>query len=1050
LKLENYYEDPQTLHVGTVDDRAYFIPHASESDACKKLREDSERFQLLNGRWDFSYYPCPQDVPKFYQMDFDSADFGGIDVPCCWQPQGYDKYHYVGARGIIPQDAPYVPADNPCGAYLREFDYDFNEHLAVSELVFEGVDSCFYVWLNGQFVGYSQVSHALSIFDISSHVKPGKNKLAVLNLKWCDGTYLEIQDKFRLTGIFRDVYIVKRPTIRIEDYFVKMKFEQGFNKAEVRVDFKILGDGMDKELTAKLFDPNGRQIDEANVTAEKDTHISFSVNKPLLWNAESPTLYKLVFALDGEFIAQNVGLREVSIKNGILLLNGSPIKIKGVNRHDSNPITGYTVDREHILQDLRLMKEHNINAIRTAHYPNSPIVMDYCDEIGFYVMGEADYECHGITSSEGSSKEKPRMKDDPHPYNVFCPEFTDNPEYEKAIMDRVQKPPIRDKNYSCILFWSLGNESGWGLNLLKAARWVKEYDPSRLLHYENLFPPVGKKGDYSDLDVISRMYPSTQWIEDKYEDTGYDGMEDNIPMCDSDTEKYYKEAAKTHPLILCEYIHAMGNSPGDAEDYVALMYKYERFAGGFVWEWCDHARYMGETSSGRPIYWYGGDSGEFPHDRNFCMDGLCYPDRRPHTGLLEYKNVIRPARAVFDTNNKSVTIDNKLDFTDLSEYADTSFELTLDGKVVQSGKFNLPSIPPHETRSVVLPIEVPKAGSCYLRILYKLKKDWGILKVGHDLGFDQMRINIPTTTMSLLSTTLKKSDLYARETDKLFLISGENDRGCFTYKFDKKCGFFSSIVACDNELLLRPMEYNIYRAPTDNDLGFGGSAPDWALIGYDRAVTRIYNTEMENSKQKVIISTKFSIASVFRRNVLEGTTIFEITPDGAITMTVDANRPKHLIYLPRFGIRLFLKGLDRVKYYAYGPMESYIDKHHCAWMGLFESSVANLHEDYVFPQENGNHYNCEYLNIYNNQEHGLQVVPAKDVKSFEFNASHYTQEDLIKATHNYELVKSRDLTTLCLDYMQSGVGSMACGPKLLKQYRMDIEKFRFAITIFPK
>lgn len=1052
MKLVNYYEDPQKPHVNVLPDRAYFIPFANEKEAGSLLREDSPRFQSLNGSWKFAWYANPAAVPEgFYLPEYETAELGNIDVPGCWQPQGYDHYHYVGARQIMPIDPPMVPVDNPCGTYILDFYYDACDELPITELVFEGVDSCYYVWLNGKFVGYSEVSHALSTFDISPYIQNGKNRLAVLNLKWCVGTYFEIQDKWRMTGIFRDVYLIKRPQVRLIDFYTKQVFYGNDAAVQFNVDLDFASEGGDVQL--KLVAPDGCVTVKSSAKIQKNVKLEFLLDAPTLWNAEQPNLYTLYIILPNEVIAQKIGFRHISVEKGVLKVNHQPIKLRGVNRHDTDPVTAYTVSREHIIRDFTLMKRNNINAVRTAHYQNSPIVIEIANEMGFYIMSEADYETNGMVYSHGSTM--PDIQGERRNfglgYRCYCPILNDDPRYEKMALDRMLKNPIRDKNQPSVIFWSLGNESGWGRSQERAAAWIKEYDPSRLLHYESMYPGIGFEPDYSNIDVLSRMYPSTRWIQDKYGDIDdYDIQEDWTLAYDEQTEDYVAEAMQDHPFLLCEFAHAMGNSSGDMEDYYSLMLKHDRFIGGFVWEWADHAKYIGDDKENRPMYQYGGDSGEFPTDGGFCMDGLNYPDRRPHTSLLEYKNVIRPIRAAWSKMNQSVLLRNYLNFVDAAEELEVHYELTRDGEVIAAGPLKIPSIPAGTEREVMLPITPPTEGICYLRLVYKNKNEKSYMPAGFELGFDQLQLDTQMTCMApWFEPAAQKTELHTHETDRVIVIYGESDKGEFEYTFDKKLGTFKYMKINGRQLLDAPMEYNIFRAPTDNDLGFGfGSAySNWVDIGYDSAITRVYKTQWKKNEQAVEIVVSFSMAAIYRANVLKAETVWKITAEGLIELSCDVERTPDLFYLPRFGIRLFINKEARdVKYFAYGPTENYPDKHHACYMGFFQADVDELFEDYVRPQENGSHGNAAYLAVNGKNGAGLQVIGNAP---FSFNVSRYTQEELLHTDHNYELTPSRS-TVVCLDYKNSGIGSNSCGPQLLPQYQLKENTFSFNIKMLPK
>ena len=1055
MKVANYYEDISTPHVNTLPDRAYYIPFESEEKARKSLREESGRMQLLNGSWKFAWYPCLDAVPQdFYTEGYDPCELGNIDVPGCWQTQGYDKYHYVCNRHIIPADPPFVPADNPCGTYITEFRFSKDPQVPVTELVFEGVDSCFYVWVNGAFAGYSQVSHAASMFDISGLLKEGTNRLAVLNLKWCTGTYFEVQDKWRMTGIFRDVYLLKRPVVRLEDFYVHPEIAADGSSALLKTDFTFRGRG--GVIKIRLYGPEGEPAGETETAIEAGAQAELEVAAPKLWSAEEPVLYTMVCRLPGEVIAQKIGFRRITAENGILRINGHPIRIKGVNRHDTDPVTGYTVSREHIRRDLILMKQNNINAVRTAHYQNSPLVTELCNELGLYVMSEADHELHGLAYSGGDlAPIAKKLKEDEKGgggFRYYCPRLNDNPQYEKAAVDRMTKNPIREKNQCSVIFWSLGNESGWGRNQEIAGRWIKEYDPTRLLHYESLFPGQDRKPDYSCLDVMSRMYPSTMWIEEKYGDRpDYDGSEELISNSDAYTENYYKDFMKYHPFLLCEYIHAMGNSVGDAEDYFELMERYERFAGGFVWEWADHAKYVGDDRLGKPMYQYGGDSGEFPADGNFCMDGMTFPDRRPHTSLLEYKNVLRPVRARWSRVNERLALRNMLNVVDFREELYVTYEVSRNGRKFGEGRFELPSCGPGCEAELPLDLKLPPSGECYLTLFYRNKKANPAVPEGFVLGTDQLALETPAPEENpwyVPETALEGLELH--ETDRMAVIRGRSSRGEFSYTFDKKLGTFCWMQINGKELLDAPIEYNISRAPTDNDRGFGMAYRDWKEIGYYDAVTRVYekDTAVEEKDGCVEIRVRFGMAAVYRANVLTASSVWTVSPDGAVELRCEVERQTDFVPLPRFGIRLFLKREARkVVYFGYGPHESYIDKHRSCYKALFETDAEELFEDYVRPQENGSHWFVKYLNVGRQEGAGLQVIPGGE--EFSFNVSRYTQETLERTAHNYELVPCKS-TVVCLDYRQAGIGSDSCGPALLEKYQLREERFTFAVKMLPR
>ena len=1007
MLIENFYEDRSVLHIGTEPNRAYYIPCEDASEAIDGFRESSSRFILLNGDWKFKYFDSVRKIALNYE-DEPCDDFDTIPVPSVWQAYGYDKNQYTNIRYPFPYDPPYVPEENPCGVYRTEFSVSDPESRYY--LNFEGVDSCFYVWVNGNFVGYSQVSHSTSEFDITSFLKEDEqNTLTVIVLKWCDGSYLEDQDKLRMSGIFRDVYLLRRPQEHLRDLTVKTVLSDSFTKGTVTVSYENRGA---LEVHWSLFDPDEKKVASGETSESDQGSFSVEVPSPLLWNAEQPNLYTLLLHVGEEYIAQPVGFREVSVKNGVLLLNGQPITFRGVNRHDSDPVKGYAVDEEDLLRDLTLMRQHNINAIRTSHYPNSPLMAGLCDRLGFYLISESDIECHGVCTATGNFAD----------YKKLYPTIATDPAWAESIVDRVQRNVIRDKNHPSVLIWSLGNEAGWGTCFEQAAHWVKEYDDTRLVHYEGENWGVGDYEDYKetlrDLDLRSVMYPSLDMIRE-----------------------YCEDPENKKPFILCEYIHAMGNGPGDAEDYWQLIQKYPNFCGGFVWEWCDHAVFMGRTPDGKPMYGYGGDFGEVLHDGNFCMDGLVYPDRTPSTGLEEYKNVIRPVR-VYRNSDGSFVFQNLMDFVGTEEYLYVSYEITEDGVLVGSGEIDLPDIRPHESRTFFLELPECDGEALAVRFIYQLKDATELLDKGYELGFDQIILkdgNPASIRLSELSPVQGADDeeIAVYEDDDFVTLRGGN----FRYRYSKLRGCFDEMTYDQKPLLARPMEYNVWRAPTDNDREI---RIQWQNSGYDRAVIRCYETDIYAGSEEVTLCTSLSVAADSIRPFVRAEVQWTIHGDGNVDCSIQATRDPAFPFLPRFGIRMMLpEKMNEVEYYGYGPNESYLDKHRASWLGVFGSKVEDLHEDYVKPQENGSHYGCRYLTI--GDEETALFITADD---FSFNASRYTAEELTKKAHNYELEKS-PYTVLCIDYKMSGIGSNSCGPKLAKEYQLEEEAFDFRFSIAP-
>ncbi len=995
-----YHEDPHSLHIGTLPPRAYFVPAESPAAAQPEIaRNTSSRIQFLNGSWDFAYFESMYDIEDAYWVPGTARPpMKPIPVPSVWQTQGYDRHQYTNSRYPFPYDPPYVPHNNPCGLYIRSFALDEDKKDFSQHLNFEGVDSCFYLWINGKFVGYSQVSHMTSEFDITPFVKAGENEIAVLVFKWCDGSYLEDQDKFRMTGIFRDVYILHRPKKHIRDYTVHTFLKDNRKTADIRVELTFPGESFPVSYT--LTSPEGTEIARGKSSGAL---IEISVDNPLLWNAEQPNLYTLIMDTGEEVIGEEIGIREITIENRCILINGQKIKIKGVNRHDSDPLAGPAVGYESIIRDLALMKQHNINAIRTSHYPNAPYFLQLCDRYGFYVCDEGDLEAHGVVAIYGQDAKYYKM--------------AAHPEFKEAWVDRVRLLYNRDKNRPSVIFWSVGNEAGFGPNAEAALEYLKKADPTRLTHYESDYIyPEGHVPDHSNLDTHSRMYSTLDYIKE-----------------------YCENPENKKPFILCEYSHAMGNGPGDLEDYQELIQRYDNFVGGFIWEWCDHAMYRGTTIEGKPMYGYGGDFGEYPHDGEFCVDGLVYPDRRVHKGLLEYKNVIRPVRIEKSTvTENSFIVRNMLDFTVLGDAVSISYEITQEGKIIEAGEIqdsNVLSLPPHGKTEFKLSLPTPK-GNQYIRFIYLNRKESPFVSIGDEVGFDQIRL-------SRQAPVLKQADEPCpsyTEDARYAVIEGAN----FRYVYNKLTGAFESMVHNNRNILLKPMEYNIWRAPTDNDRRI---KEEWYKAHYHLAGSRGYETEIKADDKALILTTTLSISAVSMQRHLDITSSWRIEGSGRITCRMDVKKNAASPFLPRFGIRMFLpETMNQVEYFGYGPHESYIDKRRAGWIGAFSSPVSEMHEDYIKPQENGSHYGCEWVTV-KGRDGGIFAGAVHEPISF--NASNYTQEELTNKKHNYKLEKS-GYTVFCLDYRQSGIGSNSCGPALLEKYRLNEPEFTFEFVLEPR
>lgn len=980
-----YYQDLNTLKVNTQPNRSYYIPSPADSVTDSKM--DNPLVTMLNGVWKFKYFESVED------FDFNAGFDDEIPVPSNWQMHGYDHHQYTNIKYPFPFNPPYVPKENPCGHYSRSFNLNKKDDEKYF-LSFEGVDSCYYVYINDSFIGYSQVSHCTGEFDITDALKDGENKIDVVVLKWCDGSYLEDQDKLRMSGIFRDVYILTRKSDFVFDYHVQTNI-QSSDRASVEV--SISGGNV---VSVELCTACGKSISGSRVS-DKEYH--FTVDSPVLWSAETPYLYKLIIKTPDEAILDYVGIRTITSENGVIKINGKKVKFKGVNRHDSYADTGYVASIEQITSDMQLMKQHNINAIRTSHYPNRPEFYKLCDKFGFYVIDEADVESHGTSSCANPTS------------NDLYAKIADDPAWIPSIVDRSERLVMRDKNRPSVVMWSLGNECGYGCCFQEAGKRIKQLDQSRLVHYESMVitEKRAKTGTekFEVLDVVSMMYPSQEHLVDNF----------------------LGNKEEMRPRILCEFAHAMGNGPGSLKEYYDIMYSHDNFGGAFVWEWCDHTVHAG-SENGKEKYLYGGDFGEFPHDSNFCMDGLVYPDRRPHTGLLELKNAARPAHITLE--NGRYYIENKLSFVNLKDYIKLSYEIKQNGVPIHSGELEGDAIDvaPSEKRELAISLPKLEGSRIYLK-LDMLAINTPLVESGCSIGFEQFDLS---TKAHSYKTIKSDAAIKIDECSKYITIDGEK----FHYVFDKKAGSFSTLEYDGMSIINAPIDYNIYRAPTDNDRYICNV---WHDDGYNRTSVYTYDVSIAGSDTQVKITAPLSIQAVYLDNIANVTAVWTVDSNGEINASLDVKVRETASYLPRFGLQFSLnKMFDTCSYFGYGPHESYIDKRLSVYKDAFTAKISDMHEDYIYPQENGSHCGTEFVAA-ESENVKLAISSASE---FSFNASPYTVAELAAKKHNFELVESSS-SILNIDYMMSGVGSNSCGPELPNRYRLEQKEFSFSISILP-
>jgi len=954
-----FYEDLKNISVNRLPQRSYYIP------------ENAGAYTLLNGEWNFKYYESEAD----YEENITAWD--KIPVPSCWQLYGYEDPNYTNVNYPYPVDPPYVPDINPCGVYERTFEVKNAKNRTY--IVFEGVSSCVYLYINGKFVGYSQGSHLQAEFDVTDFVVEGENTIRAKILKWCAGSYLEDQDFFRFNGIFRDVYMLSRPEGHLSD--IEILTKEGVITCNYKGDAKVT-----------LKNAQGEVLSEAN---GKDS-VSFTVENYIEWNAEKPYLYTLVFEAAGEVISMKAGFKTVAIAdNYALLINGVSVKLKGVNHHDTDGFKGWYQTDEDMRKDLLLMKELNINTVRTSHYPPPPIFLNMCDEIGMYVVLETDLETHGfVNRSRGRSG-----YDNENPYWLHR-----RPEWEDAFMDRMIRAYERDKNHPSIIMWSTGNESGHGPNHMAMIDWVHERCPGCIVHCED-----ASRGGFTDhADVYSWMYP--ELFKDHVFPDGAVWQSLNGKILNEEIDR---------PIFLCEYAHAMGNGPGSVTDYMNLMWQYPKFIGGCVWEWADHTVVV----DGVPKY--GGDFNERCHDHNFCCDGLVFYDRTFKAGSLEVKACYQYITS--SLNGTDLTITNLYDFTNLNEYTLLA-EVTADGEVVKTTQYSF-DLEPKESceiniANLVSDIENSKLG-VYLN-LYLKDGD------GNEVAMMQHEVEIPKVAAELCETPLALA-----ENEKEIIAEGEG----FRYVFSKLLGGFTSIVLDGKEQLAAPTQITAWRAPTDNDRGIRkfwemSDKDNYTGENLNELFSKVYECTVSGNK----ITVKGSLSGVCRMPFMHHTATYTFFADGRVDITLDGEIREDAYWLPRLGFEWKLtQDSAAFTYFGMGPGESYVDMCSHAKMGRFESTAEKEYVNYIKPQEHGNHYNTKELRF-----PGLVFTG----ESFECNVSEYDSIHLSKVKHIDEL-KKNGMINVRVDYKVSGIGSASCGPALLEKYRLDEKEIHFAYSFAP-
>jgi beta-galactosidase/beta-glucuronidase len=1057
----NHWENPQIVGINKLPAHATLIPYSNETAALAGRRDGSPYFLLLNGRWKFRLAPNPDSVlDGFYRPDFDASGWDEINVPGNWTMQGYDKPIYTNIKMPFPANPPYVPhEDNPTGLYRHTFSVPANWQGRQVFISFDGVESAFYLWVNGQPVGFSKVSRMPAEFDLTPYLQSGANTLALMVIRWSDASYIEDQDYWWMAGIFRDVYLYATPKVHLFDFFARIEFDAAYQDATLRVQASIafyepeVATGHRVEM--QLYDATGKAIFDEPVSgsvvvadwAPTRVKLVSAVAKPHQWSAETPYLYTLVLSLKnaaGETIEAEsckIGFRQVEIKGREILINGQPVLLKGVNRHDFHERFGRAVPEETMLTDIKLMKQFNINAVRTSHYPNDVRWYDLCDQYGLYVIDEADLECHAL-------------------YNKLPHDL----QWTHAFVDRGQRLVERDKNHPCVIFWSLGNESGYGPNHDAMAGWIRGYDSSRPIHYEGAIAPYSALLNTADQEVKEDEFPGPE-LRELARRMGWrqgflatDVVSPMYPTVDH-IIAYAQDPTNTRPMIMCEYAHSMGNSTGNLKEYWEAIETYHGLQGGFIWDWVDQGLRRVDAQ-GRAYWGYGGDFGDEINDGNFCLNGLVWPDRTPHPALYEYKKILQPV-GIKEINltgtlreNLSglfqLEITNKQYFTDLSGFKGV-WEVAVEGEIVQQGDLPALSIPPQKSQQLKLSLpksELPPGAECFLTVRFVLAADTPWADKGHEVAWEQFKLPLAAPPAPRL-TPKQMPSLKLSQFDRQATITGSN----FELVFDQTAGHLTTFTYQGQPLLVAGPTLNLWRAATDND-GFK-LWPDqedkllfeWLKAGLDKLVWQPERVTVEQPQPQVVRLTTWLVGQApgcpDEITHQQTTTIYG-SGDVIIENTVEAKLK--LTSLPRVGLTMQLPGgFENFTWYGRGPQENYIDRNTGAAVGLYHSTVDEQYVPYVMPQENGNKTEVHWLTLTNQAGVGLLVVGANPLEA---SVSHYTAADLYQALHTNELTR-RNEVSLNLDYRQCGLGGASCGPGTLPQYLVPPDNYQFTVRLRP-
>ncbi len=1026
------HQDLTIVQRNRLPSRAYFVPHTTVNSALTNERGSSDAFLSLQGTWKFHLYPSPRALTAaIIDPSFDDTLWDSLNVPSNWQMHGYGHPHYTNVIYPFPVDPPHVPTENPTACYRRSFFLDTSIEEQSITLLFEGVDSAFHVYINGHYVGYSQGSRLPSEFSISNYVTPGENHIAVIVYQWSVGSYLEDQDQWWLSGIFRDVYILCRPKVNFQDITVQAQLDTQQRIGNLFVHIEIKNElhldancKVDLSVLSSRFAKTNLISTSKEVTVLRETTTSLTITCSLQdvspWSAETPFRYPILLTLsDGdnerESVLLYVGFRKIEQRDGLFFVNDKAIKLLGVNRHDHHPVYGKTVPLSWMIEDVRMMKQHNINTVRTSHYPNDPRFYDLCDEYGLYVIAETDLETHGFFVTGN--------------WHQLSQDITWQPHY----VDRLERTIVRDKNHPSIIMWSLGNESGYGINQIAMAELAREIDPSRLLHYEGETRALMEDDNAFEkavMDVHSTMYTS---------------VDDLIELG--------RQTTISKPHILCEFAHAMGNGPGGLTEYVEAFFAYPRLQGGCVWEWLDHG-ILQMSQDGKPFYAYGGDFGEQPHDRNFVIDGLVFPDHTPSPALHAYKYAIQPLKvSQLDIADGSVSITNRYDFLDLS-HLNCQYRITAPSGTLLRGMISLPAILPGETEKVSLGIklpDLPEGERCFLQLLFVLRDDLPFAKAGFTIGHHEFALPVralPPVKNNAISNNSHKLTVVEQEHN--FIITGNT----FTIIFDRIKAKIEQFHYQNRSLIQSGLQHDFWRAMTDNDQpptwdDTPSTAAYWQRLGMHLMTERIdaVTLTIAKNENEVHIEVQSRMAPPVFSWSIDMSTTYRILPTGLVLISI-AGTPKGAFprVLPRIGMTMTLqKDLQNASWFGRGPEESYVDSHQATLHDLFQQTVDAMWVPYVYPQENGSHLDTDMLTLTDEQGFGLMVTGDQP---FSFSAHHALTSEIDQAKHTIDVPYHPEVT-LHLDHAMHGLGSASCGPGVLPQYELVTQPFLYMLCLQP-